>query len=181
MASIEYCDLYYKAQENDSARYHVFTFDLVNSTKMSREGLNNSKVFLKEIVQETYNILKEIEKIESRNILVFEEGFKSREEYFKSPSEGFGLKFEPFGYGDMMGFTIYRGSMTREEVLDIFDSVKRKYNYEYQLHYADGYYETNNYEEGDKLFFRGYCIDILSNLHKPYVIQKLKKTKRVKK
>ena len=181
MASIEYCDLYYKAQESDSAKYHAFTFDLVNSTKMSKEILNNSEVLLKKIMQETYNILKEIEKKEDRNILVFEDGFKTKEDFQKSPCEGFGLKFEPFGYGDMMGFTIYRGSMSREEVLDIFDSVKERYNYEYPLHYADGYYETNDYCEGDKLFFRGYCIDILSNFHKPYVIQELKKTKRRKK
>ena len=32
--------------------------------------------------------------------------------------------------------------------------------------FIDGYYETNKWEEGNLLFFRGYCIDMLSNYHK---------------
>ena len=77
----------------------------------------------------------------------------------------------------MTGFTIYRDSLAREEVLSIFDSVKKKYDFEYPLHYADGYYETNNYEDGGTLFFRGYCVEILSTIHKPYMIKDLKKFK----
>ena len=50
------------------------------------------------------------------------------------------------------------------------------------MHLADGYSETNNYEEGNEKYFRGYCIDLLSNLHKDYnkeVRKALQKQKRI--
>ena len=34
------------------------------------------------------------------------------------------------------------------------------------FHKANGYYETDNYEEADKLYFRGYCIQQLEKLSK---------------
>ena len=39
---------------------------------------------------------------------------------------------------------------------------------DYEFHYSDGYYETDDWCEGQDKYFRGYCIDLLSNLHKPY-------------
>ena len=78
------------------------------------------------------------------------------------------LKKEPFVFGDMIGFTIYKGSLSTEEIMKIFEDIRNEHSFEYPLHIANGYYETNNYEEGDNKFFRGYCIDILSNSHKEY-------------
>ena len=50
--------------------------------------------------------------------------------------------------------------------MTIYEKCKRKLNIDFQFHTINGYYETNNWEEGNELFFRGYCIDILSNYHK---------------
>lgn len=40
---------------------------------------------------------------------------------------------------------------------------------------ADGYYETNEYEEGGTKLYRGYCLETVANLQKPKVQKELKK------
>ena len=49
----------------------------------------------------------------------------------------------------------------------------------FDFHIADGYYETNNWVEGKDKYFRGYCIDLLSNLHKDYNKEVRKKLKKI--
>ena len=84
---------------------------------------------------------------------------------------------EPFIFADTFGFTAYRDSISSEEVLFLYQKCKKELNIDFDFHIKDGYYETNKYEEGNKLFFRGYLIDILSNYHKDYYQKLIKKRK----
>ena len=43
-----------------------------------------------------------------------------------------------------------------------------------------GYYETDDWTEGQDKYFRGYCIDLLSNLHKPYNERLRKELEKIK-
>jgi hypothetical protein len=43
---------------------------------------------------------------------------------------------------------------------------------------ADGFYETNEYQEANTKYFRGYCIDVLTTLHKKDTIKSINKIKR---
>ena len=158
MSSLEYTDLFLKAQNNSTSPYHIFTFDIVNSKGLDREDYLLIRNTLFKIINDLLELLKKIELDQNKTILINKE--------FDDHSSGFGLKTEPFILGDMIGFTIYRGSLSFDEIMDIFDKIKKHYHFDYPLHIANGYYETNNYEEGNKKLFRGYCIDILSNMHK---------------
>lgn len=80
------------------------------------------------------------------------------------------MKSEPFIWGD---------TLSREYVLMIFDYYYKKLNINFNFHIADGYYETNDYELGGKKYFRGYCIDILSNLYKPCNSKLLKQKNKI--
>lgn len=79
-----------------------------------------------------------------------------------------GFKQEPFIYGDVIGFTVYRDSISKEEVMHIFNQSKEELNIDFEFHLADGYYETNDYALGNIKYFREYCIELLCNLHKSY-------------
>ena len=59
--------------------------------------------------------------------------------------------------------------------MSIYQKYKQELNISFDFHLADAYYETNKWEEGTELFFRGYCIDILSNYHKNYIEKVIKK------
>ena len=79
----------------------------------------------------------------------------------------FGYKQEPFLLGDLIGLTVYRDTISSDEVINIFNNCKKILNVDFDFHMADGYYETNNWNEANNKYFRGYCIDLLSKLHKP--------------
>lgn len=175
MSSIEYSYLFIKSQNNKDSKYHMFIFDIVGSSNMCGEELNEAEMILKDIIIDVYNIIFEKEILFKRKILVFEKDFVKFENLNRVAMHEFGLKSEPFKFGDMVGFTIYRDSLLKEEVITIFDMIKENYNYKYELHYADGYYETNDYVEGNTKLFRGYCMDILSNKHKVNYIKRLRK------
>lgn len=174
MSSIEYIDLFIKAQNNMDANFHMFTFDIVGSKNLSTEELLEAEGLLQKIIIETYNIIYKKEQIDNKKILVYDKDFVRNDNIVTFIPHEFGLKIEPFKLGDMVGFTIYKNSLSKEDVITIFDTVKEKYNYKYELHYANGYYETNNYIEGNTKLFRGYCIDILSNEHKKIYVKKRK-------
>lgn len=175
MSTYEYNDLFVKCQE--TGKYHVFTFDLKDSKKMSFEKRHDTQLKIVELILMLYRKIEKIELVQNKKILVFEDGFtKLGEERIND----FGYKQEPFIYGDLIGLTVYRATITKDEVIDIFNMCKKSLEIDFAFHMADGYYETNNYLERNEKYFRGHCIDLLSNLHKPYnkiVIQKLAKQK----
>jgi len=160
VSTYEYNDLFFKCQSNGI--YHVFTFDVKDSKKI--ENGDNVNLKLINLITIIYKKIQEIELQQNKKILVFEEDFTHIGEKLMQ----FGYKQEPFLYADTIGFTIYRNSLSTEEIIDIFKQSKEILNIDFEFHIADGYYETNNYEEADQKYFRGYCIDFLSNLHKGY-------------
>ena len=72
----------------------------------------------------------------------------------------FGLLFEPFLFADTFGFTVYTGSISEEEICDIFFKCKSELEIDFDFHINNLYYETNDYGMGGNFFFRGYAIDI---------------------
>ena len=163
MSSFEYIDLYKKAQSN--GKYHMFTFDIVDSKKMksSTRWLSQQKMI--NLMLKIYNHIENIEIETNRKILMMEEGIVLYGEYDNMKNK-FGLLMEPFVFGDTFGFTIYRDSLSYEEIMNIYKCYRQELNIDFDFHIKDGYYDTNDWCRGNKLFFRGYCIDILSNYHK---------------
>lgn len=158
MSSFEYNDLFLKCQ--NTGIYHVFTFDIKDSKNIDDRYEVQEKLI--KMIMNIYKEIQNIEQQENKTILVFEKDFVRLGENTK----GFGLKQEPFIIGDVVGLTTYRDSISTEEVLSIFQRQKEKVNLNVEFHIADGYYETNDYSEGKDKYFRGYCIDLLSNIHK---------------
>jgi len=163
MSTFEYNDLFLKCQP--TGKYHVFTFDIVDSKKMSFKTRYDAQFKIAELILMVYKIIEKKQLEENKKILVFEEEFTKLGEERKN---GFGYKQEPFIYGDLIGFTVYRDAITSDEVINIFNKCKKILEIDFEFHIADCYYETNNWIEGTNKYFRGYCIDLLSNLHKPY-------------
>lgn len=158
MSTLEYNDLFLKCQ--DTGLYHVFTFDIKDSKNLENREEIQFKII--ELIKNIYKRIQVQEQQENKRILVFENDFVNLGE----KTNGFGFKQEPFILGDVVGLTTYRDSIQTEEVLKIFEEEKNKLNLNIDFHIADGYYETNDYTEGREKYFRGYCIDLLSNLHK---------------
>lgn len=167
MSTEEYDDLFNKCQDDPNAKYHMFTFDIVESKKLSVLKLITAETDLKNIIIDTYTELEKIEKENNKKILVFEKDFMYLDE--KKRFTNFGYKQEPFVFGDTVGLTVYRNSISDKKIIEIFDKYKNLHQYNYKIHYADGFYETNNYEDGNTKYFRGYCLAKLSNIHKMFI------------
>ena len=161
MSSFEYNDLLLKCQ--DTAPYHLFTFDIVESKKMDKETRSKAQYKLRDLAILNYKMLEYIEKIKNIKILVRPyEGLSTKNIGFTKTDK------EPVVIGDLTYFTVYRDTIKREEVIEIFECCMSLLDIDFKFHYADGYYETHDWCEGNTKYFRGYLIDILSNLHKPY-------------
>jgi len=176
MSAHEYNDLFLKCQE--TGKYHIFTFDIEGSKKMERKTRYDVQYKIIELAMMMYKIIQQKELKENKKILVFENEFTKLGE---PRLNVFGYKQEPFMFGDLIGFTVYRDTITNEEVIEIFNKCKKKLEIDFEFHIADGYYETNNWVEGKEKYFRGYCIDLLSNLHKPYNKEVRKKLQLINK
>ena len=163
MSTFEYNDLFIACQE--TAPYHMFVFDIENSKQMDNASRQKAQYQILDLAITMYRKLQNKEKEENKTILLWEDDFVhlwDKEISFK----GFGMKSEPFMLGDMIGFTIHRGSVSKEEIYSLYEETKTELEIDFNMHVADGYYETNDYGEGGKKYFRGYCVDLLSNLHK---------------
>lgn len=179
MSYTEYYDLYEKCQ--DYAPYHLFVFDVVGSKQISQiDDKYIAKISL--LIDNVYKKIEEIEKQTQKQILhrgpclsrpqlyEYTDGYS----VFKQvnlPKEKRRYQLtelnDPFQIcGDTIGLTILRDTLTEEEVYNIFDQTKEKLNISYDFHYANCYYETDEYSEGGTKFYRGYAIPILANQHK---------------
>lgn len=163
MSTSEYFDLYEKAQTN--GKYNMFCFDIVDSKKMSSQSRQVAQNEMIKLMLKMYSDIKEIELKTNKKILVTNDGIV---QYGYTSLNKIGMLVEPFILGDMFGFTVYRDSIEKELILELYKKNKEELKIDFDFHIKDGYYETNKYEEGNILFFRGYCIDILSNYHKEY-------------
>jgi len=176
MSTYEYNDLFLKCQE--TGKYHAFCFDIIGSKKMDCKTRGEAQLKIIELIFMVYRKIEKKQLEENKKILVFEEEFTKLGEQRLNV---FGYKQEPFIYGDLIGLTVYRNSITSAEVIDIFNTCKNVLGIDFEFHVADGYYETNDWIEGQDKYFRGYCIDLLSNLHKPYNNQFRKQLTKQKK
>lgn len=174
MSTYEYNDLYLKCQNN--GQYHVFVFDIKDSKKMNIQTRNAAQNKMIKLMINIYKTIEKIEKSTNRKILVFEEDFVAFKSY--TSYKGFGVKQEPFLYADTFGFTVYRDSIDKEIIYFIYENYKKLLEIDFDFHIADGYYQTNKYELGGSLYFRGYCIDLLSTIHKKETIEELNKIKK---
>lgn len=166
MSSFEYIDMFIERQSKGN--YHMFVFDIVDSKKMQPKNRKTAQEQMIELMKRIYSEIKQIEELSQTKILVMHiDGIVPYEENQRVMYK-FGMLFEPWIFGDTFGFTIYRNSLPKELILSIYEKYKQELNITFDFHIADGYYETNKWEEGTELFFRGYCMDILSNLHKDY-------------
>ena len=68
--------------------------------------------------------------------------------------------------------------MDKDVVLSIYDYFRQSLDIDFNMHIADGYYETNDYALGGTKYFWGYCIDLLSNLHKENVKEDLNRLRK---
>jgi len=162
MSYEEYNDMFLKCQ--DIGKYHVFTFDIVGSKKMDDRTREIARQKLLKFITLFYNKLyrKGIE--ENKEILIS----KSNYAFLGGVYDGFGMKVEPFILGDVVGLTVNRGTITKSEMMHIYNECKKEVNIDFEFHIADGYYETDDWVKGRHKYFRGYCIQLLSELHKPY-------------
>lgn len=174
MSTFEYNDLFLLAQE--TGKYHVFSFDIEGSKKMDSKTRYDAQLKLIRLMKSIYAVIEEIQEKTGRKILVFEEGFNTYDEGL--PLYEFGMKQEPYFFGDTFGFTIYRDSLDKDTILWIYEYFRNSLNIDFNMHLADGYYETNDYTEGGTKYFRGYCIELLSDMHKENVIQDLNRLRK---
>lgn len=174
MSTHEYNDLFLKCQ--NTAPYHVFTFDIKGSKKMNYKTRSIAQIKLLKFITLMYNTIYRKSLEENKKILVFESDYVHLGE---ARLNEFGFKLEPFILGDLVGFTVYRDTITNDEVMKIHNECKREVDIDFEFHIADGYYETDNWIEACDKYFRGHCIDLLSNLHKPYNAMVRKKLKKL--
>lgn len=148
MSWVEYNDMFERAQEK--GEYHLFVFDL--------KGSKSIRYFIPHINLLLYGIYFRIKDLEKR----FDEKILHQNPIFNKGDRG--DLMEPFFIsGDLFGFTIIRGSLCEEDIYKIFNEVKSELDLNYEFHYDNGLYETDNYIEGDSKYFRGYCMQYLEN------------------
>jgi len=164
MSTYEYIDLCEKAQ-NENSKYRVFTFDIVNSKKMSKEVRNMASCKMEILMHKIYTEISNIEEKENKKILLKEGVVPYKERY--SVDGNFGVLYEPFIFADIFCFTVYNGSISEDEIFEIYEKCKYELRIEFSFHANNLCYETNDYGLGGNLFFRGYAIDICSALNKP--------------
>lgn len=107
MSSLEYNDLFKKAQS--CGLYHMYVFDIVGSKKMTSKVRSLAQMKLKQLMLNIYADIRQIENTSGCKILVFEKDFVQYSENYTL--NGFGMKVEPFIFGDTFGFTIYRDTL----------------------------------------------------------------------
>ena len=176
MSYDEYNNLFLKCQ-NDGI-FETFTFDIKNSKKMDNYNVSIAKKKLYFMISMMYLILRKKEIKLNNKILIEEDDFSylcldNKKCEFLSPNmtnpikNEFGFKIEPFKFGDMVGITVYKNSISVDDIMNIYNILKKEINIDFDIHISYGYYETNNYNEANFKYFRGYAIELLSNLHKP--------------
>lgn len=148
MSWYEYNDMFPQAQKRGN--YKLFVFDLKNS----RQAGNFIPV-VRKFLNSIYRELQELEQKQGKKILHISPLFNHYDR---------GDLTEPFLFmGDLFGFTVLRDSISDEEVYDIIKKKKQEMNIPYSFYYASGFYETDDYGEGYRKYFRGYAMAYLEH------------------
>lgn len=164
MSSFEYIDMFNECQKN-GGKYYMFVFDLVGSKQMDKETLIDAETKLRKIVRDLYSILHNIEKESNKKILLESELYKNE----------IWMSSEPFCFSDAACISIYANSIDSDTFYALFENLKEKYKFTYALHYAEGYFDTTYWAEGNNKFARSYCFSILSNIHKKEATKRITK------
>ena len=187
MSYKEYIDLFQKAQIE--GQYHMFVYDIVNSRK---DLTIEERGKIVKLIFEVYKKIEEIEENEHRSILHKSKKLIQGKLKVEQTGNGEIYRFdytglqndeksrpdllEPFYLaGDLYGFTIQRGTLNQGQVDYIFEREKEKLEIKRDFHKANGYYETDNYEEADKFYFRGYCIQQLEKISKKRTLEDIER------
>lgn len=186
MSYTEYKDMFLDCQ--DTAPYHLFIFDIANSRNIKDYSRNSN---ISKLIFQLYKKIEQIEKQQNitilhRSPLLIETTLQKEENNYhlepikKEPIRQADL-FEPFlTLGDTIGLTILRDSLDINTVYTLFDQTKEELGINYDFHYANGFYETDDYIEGNEKLFRGYAIQILATMHKDKKEKVIKKEKNEK-
>ena len=171
MSYYEYKSLFDRCQKD--APYHLFVYDMVNSRQV--KDMNKRQSDVARLLFAVYEEIKKLEKQTNKIIL-----HRSKDlQYCKLKKEDGKYKIqrpeniergdllEPFVIlGDLIGFTIERGTLNPLQVDYIFEQKKKELGLNYSFHKANGFYETDKWEEADQKYFRGYCIQQLEEISK---------------
>lgn len=171
MSYAEYKNMFEKCQ--NTAPYHLFIYDVLKGRQIANQVRQSNLIHLLFAV---YEELEKLEKIKNMTIL-----HKTENLYYaklKKNEKGYNIEYpkekitradllEPFLIsGDLIGFTIKRNSLSAEQIDYIFEQKKKEIGINYSFHKANGFYETDKWEEGNKKYFRGYCIQQLEEKSK---------------
>jgi len=153
MAYQEYDDLYIKAQTNGN--FKLFVFDIENSKLMTKEERKEAQFLSNCLLDRIYKNLIGLELELHKEILHTSNMFNEKNTR--------GDLQEPFNLmGDSYGFTIIKESLSDDVILNIMRFEKEGLDIPFNYHISSAYYETDQYGEGDKEYFRGYCIQKLA-------------------
>ncbi len=170
MAYNEYIDTFLCSQSTGA--YHMIVFDIVNSKSINPSERKIIQRKLIELMRLVFNYLSNLEKITGKDILIKDQNFYR---LWEQKEGNVGYLMDPILFGDCLGFTIYRDSLDKDSVIEIFNRYKEQLGINVDFHIADGYYETNDYSLGKEKCFRGYCFQILETAHKRETETALKK------
>lgn len=156
MSYKEYNDLYEKAKI--TGKYHMFIIDVVKSRRLGKIKRREVQHKLVNAFTNIYNDLKELEEKLGRPIL----RIINLEKYYPLNEEKIfninPILKDPFYFGDLAGITIIRDSLPPKIVYNIINRNLEKVNFDVSVYMNDGYYDTDDYDLGDKKYYRGYCI-----------------------
>jgi hypothetical protein len=156
MSYDEYNDMYFNCQK--TAPYKMYAYDVVDSKCLYDINLCNNLYTLINLVMYKIGL---IEKQMDRRILY------NGTDLIYDKNKVFDLnRLEPMLLGDAIAFTVYRDAISDGVVDSIFEQCKAELHIKYDFHKTSGYYETNNWIEGQDKYFRGYCFQYLTNKHK---------------
>ena len=167
----EYYDLFLQAQNNPNALYYVVSFDVKKSRLLPPDKRHKLTKNLDIIAKDVYYRLLQKEKELGIQIVIKDKRFYKPWVCNKNNSNF----MDPSIFADNIIFTVLRDTITKEEIIDWVIEDKERLHMEENFNIADGYYETNEYEEGGTKLYRGYCLETVANLQKPKVQKELKK------
>lgn len=173
MAYSEYLDLFILAQDNPDALYYIVSFDTVNSKQIPVDKRRILQDNIYEIMRYVYGKLLDKEKELNRQVVI-KDGRFIRPWDQKTLSYN-GNFIDPSVLGDNFQFTVLRDTVSKDEIVEWVNEMKRKLNIDAEFFISDAYYETNEYKEGSTKLYRGYCLQILEALKRKDIQEKIKK------
>lgn len=176
MAYDEYLDLYLNAQNNENSLYYVVSFDVINSKSLNDEQRKQLQININIITKYVYNKLLDSEIALNKQVVINDDRFIRPWDLNRTQING--NYIDPFIIGDCFQFTVIRDTVSKEKIVEWVNECKISLNMQEEFHVNDGYYETNNYEEGGNKFYRSYCLQTLESLHKSEIQDELKRIRK---